>query len=288
MRPPQVGAVQSFPSYFHEGDFLRVQSFPPLEDLHPERFSRVAGVVAGPRLVVSTDVGTVFQPNVTTSPGLLMTYMGGTFDTLAAINVDHVGGFLTKGPPGAIEMIRPYSQPFSPSAVWGISAKGSAVVVVDRSEYSNGPASLSVVRLTAWGDTLSATRFDYMPIPIPESVIDSTLARIVGGGFTENDVRESAFLPTAYPPVSDVLLDEDGTTWISRERIPGHPRLWQVVSEEGVILAQVRAPIGFELRSVGWQAVWGLVLDELDVPYLVKRPILRKSVQSPSNQGGGR
>ena len=122
-----------------------------------------------------------------------------------------------------------------------------------------------------------------MPIPIPEAVIDSALAEIdssLGGigaqGFSEEDVLESIFLPATFPPVSGILMSEDGMVWVEREGVPGHDRRWQVMSGEGELLAEVMVPIGFQLQLVGTETVWGLVLDELDVPYLVKRPLHRR------------
>ncbi len=268
-------------SYFFEGEFLRVESFPSLEGLHPERSSRVAAVMAGPRLVVVTDSRDFFEPVETTTPGLLLTYGGGTFDTLATINVDHVGGWLVERNPGALPNVLTFSQPFDAASQWALSPKGFEVLVADGRSLTDGRGSFSVVRIDARGDTLSKALYPYEPIPIPEAVIDSAVAGIEAHGFPEEEIRESAFLPSTYPPVSGALFSQGGGAWIEREAIPGQDRRWHVTSEEGELLAEVLVPEGFQIRWVGEEAVWGLVLDELDVPYLIKRPILRNSAGPP-------
>lgn len=40
--------------------------------------------------------------------------------------------------------------------------------------------------------------------------------------------------------------------------------------------ASLRAPPGYALQLIGELDVWGITTDEFDVPYLVKRPIVRE------------
>jgi hypothetical protein len=268
-------------SYFFEGEFVRVQAFPSLEGLHPERSARVAGVMAGPRLVAVTDFRYPTHPVETTTPGLLLTYGGGVFDTLASINVDHGMGYVERRNLNALTDVLPFPQPFVAQSRWALSPKGFEVLVVDGSDLGARPAFFAVSRIDARGDTLSKALYPYEPIPIPEAVIDSAVAGIEAHGFPEEEIRESAFLPSTYPPVSGVLFSRGSRAWIEREAIPGQDRRWQVTSGEGELLAEVLVPEGFQLHWVGEEAVWGLVLDEFDVPYLIKRPILRHSAGPP-------
>ena len=96
------------------------------------------------------------------------------------------------------------------------------------------------------------------------------------GGFTRAEAEEAVYLPASYPPVSDVVAGADGAVWVAREELPGQRRKWQVFSDGGELLAEVEAPTGYEIRWVGEATTWGLVLDELDVPFLVKRSIIRE------------
>ncbi len=263
-------------SFFHEGVFLRVQPLPDVGDLHPERLSLVVGVMAGPKVLIATNAQTFRQPAVTNQPGLLLARSDGVLDTLAAINVDHVAGFLVKGSLGAIEGVSLFSQPFSPGTHWTLAPGGSDLLVVSGHLSDKENPVLSINEISASGDTVFTALHPYRPIPIPETVVDSILTRYMTRGFTRAEVREAVYLPTAYPPISDVLAATDGTAWVAREHLPGRPRRWQVVSEQGDLIAEVEAPIGYEIRWVGETTVWGLVLDELDVPFLVKRSIIRE------------
>lgn len=262
-------------TFFYKGEFVGTLPVPQLEEIHAERYARVAGVAAGPRLVVSTDSRTPFQPAETTDPGLLLTFSDGTLDTLTTTNVDHVGGFLVKRAQGVIAMMRPFPQPFSVASEWAVSSDGSSLVVVGEKHLAEGHSSYAVEHFSASGELLFSVTHDYEPIAVPEVVIDSLLAQIRVEGFSEAEVREAAYLPETYPPTGKVLVAENGLIWIAREAIPGQPRRWQILSEEGAVVAKILAPLGFDIQWVGAEAAWGLVLDELDVPYLVKRPIHR-------------
>ena len=125
------------------------------------------------------------------------------------------------------------------------------------------------------GDTVFSTTHPYEPRTIPTPVVKATVERIAGTGFTEEEVRAAAHIPSAYPPGSEVRVVPFGSVWVAREAIPNQPQLWNVFSEQGTLQASVKAPPGFEIRCIEQNAVWGLVLDELDVPFLVKRPILQ-------------
>lgn len=264
-------------SLFHERILLRVESYPPMDGLHAERMARPIAVLAGPALLVITDGQLPFQPAVTGEPGLLFRYANGHFDTLGTMGVDHTGGYLIRGTPGAIEMMLPFPQPFSQVGLWGTANDGSMLTVVDRTGGEEAlPAAYSVTSLSAAGDTVSATSHEYDPVPIPASVVDSLLTPYARGGFTVADVRDAAYLPDAYPPVSKVVIGAGGLVWLAREGLPGQRRAWQVISEQGKVVAELLAPAGFEISLVSGDEVWGLVTDELDVPYLVKRPISRE------------
>lgn len=270
-------------SFFLEGEFLRVQSFPSVEGLHSERSSRIAAVMAGPGLVAVTDFRYPTHPAETTTPGLLLYYVGGTFDTLAAINVDHGMGYVERRHLNALPDVVPFPQPFDVQSRWALSPSGGEVLVVHGADPEAGPGFLSAVRIDARGDTVSATLISYRPIPIPEAVIDSAVAEIEAYGFPVEEIREAAFIPSHYPPVSGVLLSPGGGAWIEREAIPGQDRRWQVTTDEGDPLAELVVPEEFQVRWVGEETVWGLVLDELEVPYLVKRPILRRPARPPGS-----
>jgi hypothetical protein len=261
--------------FFLDGDFVRVLPLPPVRDLRPDRFSRAIGVIAGPRVLISPDAMTYGHPPVLEEPGLLLTYMEGSFDTLATINVDYVGGFAIRRSGGEIEAVRPFPQPFSPATEWAISPGGGSVVLAGGPTDPERSDSVFLVEVSADGDTLLDLRHPFQFQEIPDRSIDSIVAEIAGDRFSDSEVRSATYLPSYYPPVTELIVGEDGTAWIARETLPNRAQQWEVFSSEGTRLAEIVTPPGFEVMWTDGNVVWGLVLDELDVPYLVRRPIMR-------------
>lgn len=263
-------------SFFLDGTFLRVAPYPEMGDLHDERLGSVEAVLTGPSLLIATDIRIPFQPKVTTRPGTLFRHANGRFEPLAMIGVDHVGGYMIKGTPSDIEAVSVFRQPFSAASLWSVSHDGAKLTVVDRVEAASGvAAAYSVTLLSPHGDTLAAATFEYDPISLPSALVDSLLSPYVGAPFSLSDVREAAYVPESFPPVSDVVTSADGSVWLAREELPDLGREWRVISGRGDLVASLRTPAGYAIRVVEENDVWGLVTDELDVPYLVRRPIVR-------------
>lgn len=262
--------------FFLDGDFVRALPLPSVRDLRPDRFSRILGVIAGPKLLISPDAMTYSHPPVLEEPGLLLSYMEGSFDTLATINVDYVGGFAIRRSGVEIEAVRPFPQPFSPATKVAISPGGRSVVLAGGPTDPGSSDSIFLVEVSAQGDTLLDLRQAFQPQEIPASSIDSIVAEIAGDRFSDSEVRSATYLPRYYPPVTELIVGEDGTAWLARESLPDRPQRWEVFSSEGTRLAEIATPPGFEALWTDGKVVWGLVLDELDVPYLVRRPIVRQ------------
>jgi hypothetical protein len=98
---------------------------------------------------------------------------------------------------------------------------------------------------------------------------------LAGENFTVEEVRDAAYLPESLPPVTAVFIADDSNVWVGREAIPDSPTEWDVLSPKGELIGRVLAPADFDLRIVAQDHAWGIVQDELDVPYVVRRPLVR-------------
>jgi hypothetical protein len=109
---------------------------------------------------------------------------------------------------------------------------------------------------------------------VPDSIVDA----MSGGGagrMTASDLRASFYFPDSYPPVNAVVAGADGTTWVARERRDGVASTWEVFDRGGQPLGRVEAPPGLTLHHADEDAIWGVVTDELDSPYVVRYSLAR-------------
>jgi hypothetical protein len=224
-------------------------------------------------------------------PVLLTSRDGRIRDTLATRNLAHHRAIMVTESGGAVRSIEIFSQTFSDQTLVDLAGDGGWIAVVERPVATSADsAAYRVSSVTASGDTLFSAEVPYEPLALPGEVVDSIVDRYAEGGRSRSRIRETLFLPDHYPPVSDVVAGEDGTVWVSRERRPGASRAWDVFGPDGTLLARMEMPAAFRLHQARQGEVWGVLTDELDVPYVVRYPVVPQSSppssSSPSSASG--
>ncbi len=262
-------------SFFRNLEVIGSASLSPPRDIHPERNARAVALLRGGGVLIVTDSQSPLDPAVPTTPSLILVQRAESLDTLATYSTDYTAGFAIKRSGGTISAVRPFPQPFSKADYWAVSPDGARVLLVRGGpvgpDSESSHYSATVFRPT--GDTVFSVRVPYQPIPMPDHVQDVILGDLAGERFTVDEMREAAYLPSEYPPVSTALIGQNGRIWIGREAIPDAPLSWDVLSPEGERLARVATPVGFDLKAVAEDHFWGLVHDGFDVPYVVRRPV---------------
>lgn len=90
------------------------------------------------------------------------------------------------------------------------------------------------------------------------------------------------FLPERLPAFGNVLVSAEGNLWVSLTEFDLSEGLdWLVFSSDGGIRGTVRTPPELRLREVGSDFVVGFVLDDLDVPYVRRYPLLETALADP-------
>ena len=172
------------------------------------------------------------------------------------------------------------SQPFADGPLVKVSQYGPIIIEVLRRAATN--ATVDSFTVTARGfdsDTTFSLTISYTPVELDTDIIDS-IAEGFGKGIADfasvttdratEWARKSLYVPQYHPPVSAVVIGRDGNVWLQRERAAGPTIEWMILSESGQILGRVSLPKRFRLMYADGYRVWGMELDELDVPYVVR------------------
>ncbi len=175
---------------------------------------------------------------------------------------------------------------------------GEAVVLVRDGDAGPGGEHFSLVKVASSGDTLLHRAIPYEPIPVTASEEDwwrEAFAAWHAGDFGANQpgtaqrpppvmerMRREAgaafWAPDRHPPVRDVLAGQDGTIRLLRELTGERLARWEVYDSAGELIGVVAIDEGrsstipwssrVKLLHAGLDDVWGVTIDDFDVPYL--------------------
>lgn len=178
------------------------------------------------------------------------------------------------------------TQPWDDSPLWAVSTSGRSVVLVRRPAAARPEnARFHVTRLSPFGDTLFSRSIPYTPVRVPAGWVttwSNETAGLISSRRSGTDRRalasslaRGAYVPAFMPPVTAVVAGDDGTVWLRREA-QGGTVVWNVLGGDGRLLAEIRAPAGLEIQQVQAGRVWGVMTDDLDVPYVYRYRVQRQ------------
>jgi hypothetical protein len=171
---------------------------------------------------------------------------------------------------------RGFQQVFAHMPKYALSEDGRRLVIA-RVRDGTGPY-VELLHLVTTGDTIATHRVPFTQVPITRRSVDSLIAswnapfpegRGRPPGYQppslaphERAIRDSLIVPRYFSPFSDVMLANDGTTWL-RWHVPGNDRRWLLVSPRGEVLMQVEQPTSGGDPRVIDGAIWGAAVDSL-------------------------
>jgi len=268
-------------SYFsREGELLRSTNVSP-PPVSPPFFPSMPFAVFPDG---SMAIGTAFPANIPAEslrrvPQLLLDRSGEVLDTVAWIAYERTGRRAPyEGRPLGV------GSPLSDDAFAMFSGDGARIATIDRTVApGSGAASFGITTTDGAGDTIYSRRYEYVPTSIEAAVIDSIVverAGIVSGAFADSGeaqtfVRSTMFLPAYFPPVSSAHFSTDGELWVRREEISGRDQTWMVLDEGGEPVASATLPESLQVMVIRGEAMWGVEIDSLGVPYVVRYRIVR-------------
>lgn len=176
--------------------------------------------------------------------------------------------------------------PFVSQPQYHTSADGRTSVLITTSS-TDEEATFRVTMFRHTGDTIYSRQYRVGGAPIPRAVADSAVAAVAAslrrGGpmvpWTDVELRVAAsawedrareHMPRVYPPIDGgVVIASNGSLWIPL-RYTGQRRSHYVLDPAGDPLGTADLPRNVSVMVADAEHVWGLELDEFDIPSIVR------------------
>ncbi len=157
---------------------------------------------------------------------------------------------------------------------------GSGMVAVER--WQANSADTASYRVRVWGPN-GGVESDF-PVPYTPSLaegwedveLDKLRARSDAASLPPVDLErvlkafEESWSPRQFiPPVTGLSAGSGGIIFVRREESGDDDQRWDMLSRDGELVGVLLAPEGMSVLEGNDETVWGLVRDELDVPYIV-------------------
>lgn len=154
--------------------------------------------------------------------------------------------------------------PFAPAYYWVLDPRGFV--------WAGVSTTYRLARVRLDGDTVMYVGRAHSPVPVTDAERDSALAPIrdqAGDRFVD-----PGFIPDNKPAFDKLVPDEDGFLWVVRALPHGEAgSALDVFDPEGRFLGTVQSPVTISRYAptvVRRNAIYAMVRDELEVPYVVR------------------
>ena len=204
-------------------------------------------------------------------PLLRMTHEGVISDSLAWLGQENAMFYIPNAAGGAVFGRQKFVS--GPLTLFSSSTSTPAIIVDRRDARSAERSTYGVVALNLDGDTVWTTRVPYEPKPVDRAIVDSvlrsTMRSAMRSGLSPDEAEKALYLPNFLPPVTGGFVATDGSIWLRRED-DGRSVSYDVLHTNGNFAAQLSVPSNVTLRAARDNYVWGVELDENDVPTVVR------------------
>ncbi|NIM51095.1 MAG: hypothetical protein GTO22_17900 [Gemmatimonadales bacterium] len=158
--------------------------------------------------------------------------------------------------------------PFSPDLEWRLTRTGEI--------WSALTGEYRLIQCDAGGDTSRIIVREFDPIPVADADIDSAIAGMEWFTRMGGKIDRSKF-PGVKPALETFFVDDGGRVWVLPVTAPeDKDRVLDVFDAAGRYLGRVRLPFRLETYSppiIRGNMMYAVILDELDVPYVIRARI---------------
>jgi hypothetical protein len=224
------------------------------------------------------------------SPVVRLDRAGMVVDTMALLLARSAGDIMLTYGGSALATIR---QPFNSRGYWAARPNGEGLVIVAaRTVSTNPPTSwLATQIFNANGSLIATRRPPYTPVVIQARLRDSVARALVGSALPKDtappgaiadlleQVRRQMVVPRHEPPITHLLMGNDGSIWIRREDRRAAGAEWLVLDAKGEEVGHVIVPVGLRLGYADLTQVLAVETDADDIPW-----VIRFRVSAPSRR----
>ena len=182
-------------------------------------------------------------------------------------------------------------QPFVMRSPWAARADGEGFVVVEvPMPRTKTNAALSVLIFDSKGKLSRKRTLPFVPVPVSSSLRDSVLQEAAksmtpadGSAraksiYTEalRQLREKTAVPAYLPPVTQLLVGNDGSIWIRKEdNNSAGGAEWIVLDSTGERVGRMLHPKGLRLGYADLRQVLAIETDADGIPWVVRLRVQR-------------
>lgn len=155
------------------------------------------------------------------------------------------------------------SVPFTPSRVWARSPRTGGIWTGENDRFE-------IHQVTFKGDTVRTIRRESRPVPVTGAEREEALEGLKW--FTDQGGKvDASLIPGTKPAYTTLMEDDWGYLWVRAARAADEPARYDIFDREGRYLGATGPAEGsVRLTSVRGDYAYGIVLDEMDVPYVVR------------------
>jgi hypothetical protein len=174
-------------------------------------------------------------------------------------------------------------QPFSMRGYWAARPNGEGMVIVEARATSTHPATLWLdTRIfDAKGNLVATRRPPYTPVVIGAGVRDSVTRAAVSSALPKTppadmaadlleQVRRQMVVPSHEPPITHLLMGNDGSIWIRREDRRPAGAEWLVLDAKGEKVGSVVVPHGLRVGYADLTQVLAVEADADDISWVIR------------------
>jgi hypothetical protein len=179
--------------------------------------------------------------------------------------------------------------PFRSGIFVRIAPDGSRIAQIQVSGRGDKANTFRLTMFTPAGDTLFARRYEFEPVPIPRSVGEKAIAERYAELRRRNpplaaEYRRRATVPAFYPPLRDMVLGSDGSTWILL-RPTEEGNMYLVLDPAGSLRGRLLTPANVDIEAADGTHVWASVTDEFGVESVIRYRVVSTERDTPALSG---
>lgn len=241
---------------------------------HPNAIFTDGSVVAIPLIGSQEDLDSL--------PILRMSRGGEILDTLGTVSVEG-GRSVIRTDQISIHIRLPVPS----NSLWDVSPADSSIIVVHRPIPENAEeGTFRIQKFGSSGRVIFDRRFRFTPKPVPERFLDVARRRpetldFISQRMDRSEVgqllNDSIPIPEFQPAITQLTVGRDGTIWLRRDGLDTETVRWIVFNTEGYVIAQLTVPSKLEILAAERGTVWGVMEDDLEVPYVVRYRVKQAS-----------